>query len=483
MGAKTGSTDTLQSNIQFVNEFKLLGIKFTSNLQNFSRINLETKIPEIEKLLLAYKRRNLSLLGRVTVIKSLAISKLIHIFSVIDTISTELLTKIEKLFQEFVWNGKKLRTQYCYATKSIEDGGLCLPNLKILIGALKLTWIKRSTLENGSWQKLFKLNFDDPNLIWNLDPQSILLISKTSKNQFWKCTLHEWCEYLKHDENINDIYTIKQFTLWNSYYLVNTNIIKKKEQFLRNGLVKIDDLFMLDKLLSLEQFRIRFHVNINYLDFETLKRSIPLTWVNKIIRNVDQTPGNIQTPLIKLLQASKTCKYICAHMVKKCVPTRTVHQEKWELILGHNLENSFWRETYIRSKYITIDTKLKSFYYRIVNRLLVTNRNLKLWNILDSDKCSFCGVQVETLEHLLSDCVYSRSIWFDLAEWLTPDINIYPLIKTEFIMLGVPLKLNFGKIINLLFLLTKRYLYVQRCFQNKINFSSLLIFLLKYRNI
>ena len=98
LGKKKGSLDTLQSHIKFVTDFKLLGIIFPNNLKTFSNVNIEPKINEIEKLLLAYKRRNLSLFGRVTVVKTLAISKLIHLLQITDTPPNRILNNIEKMF-------------------------------------------------------------------------------------------------------------------------------------------------------------------------------------------------------------------------------------------------------------------------------------------------------------------------------------------------------------------------------------------------
>ena len=482
MGTKVGSLDRLQSNIRFVTEFKLLGIRFPQNMQHFNSVNIDSKITEIEKLLLAYKRRHLSLFGRVTVIKSMAVSKLINVLSVINTPTRETINKIEKMFQEFVWDGKRLRTQYNFGTKPLSEGGISLPNLKMLNSSLKIAWIKRSFDDTGSWQKLFREIFDEPKLIWNLDPKSIKVLSNFHKNVFWKCVLLEWSNFLQ-DNAPEDINIIRKYVIWNSYYLNTPNILIQKANLIQKGFINIADLYMGNQICSRAQFCEKFNININFLDFESLKRSIPKTWNNLIAAHVDWMPENVYNSTDKLLKTKKACRFIYSCLVGHCLPRRIIHENKWELILGCTLDTKCWESSYVLINQITMDTKLRSFQYKILHRLIVTNKNLKLWNIKNDDKCTFCEIQVETLEHLLSDCVYSKSLWFDLAEWLLPEINMYSLVNTKNIIMGVSNGQDWTSIVNLLFLLTKRYIYVQRCLKQRLVFRSLLDYFLVYRKI
>ena len=82
-----------------------------------------------------------------------------------ETPTMKFLNYIERHFQKNVWNNKVSRIKYNYATKSIEEGGLKLPNLKNLCCSLKMAWIKRS-YDTCSWQELFKITVDAPDLIW-----------------------------------------------------------------------------------------------------------------------------------------------------------------------------------------------------------------------------------------------------------------------------------------------------------------------------
>ena len=71
--------------------------------------------------------------------------------------------------------------------------------------------------------------------------------------------------------------------------------------------------------------------------------------------------------------------------------------EKWNNILG-GLE---WHTIYSSFKSSTSDTNLNCFQYRILYRILTANDYLYKRKINDSDRCTFCKTEKETIAHLL----------------------------------------------------------------------------------
>ena len=55
---------------------------------------------------------------------------------------------------------------------------------------------------------------------------------------------------------------------------------------------------------------------------------------------------------------------------------------------------------------ITNDVQLRWFHYRIIHRILATNTLLYKIGIEDSDLCTFCKCNAETLSHLFWECYY-----------------------------------------------------------------------------
>ena len=65
------------------NLFTLLGIDFDVNLQNIPAHNYSKALTRVEKIISAWKKRTLTPLGKITVIKLLILSQLNHLFMAI----------------------------------------------------------------------------------------------------------------------------------------------------------------------------------------------------------------------------------------------------------------------------------------------------------------------------------------------------------------------------------------------------------------
>lgn len=83
--------------------FNLLGIQFSVDLKEIIDINFGLQIPKISALIEQWKRRILTPIGRVTVIKSLLIPKLNHLFISLPTPKRETILYLYKCIFEFLW--------------------------------------------------------------------------------------------------------------------------------------------------------------------------------------------------------------------------------------------------------------------------------------------------------------------------------------------------------------------------------------------
>ena len=78
-----------------------------------------------------------------------------------------------------------------------------------------------------------------------------------------------------------------------------------------------------------------------------------------------------------------------------------------------------WPAIYSSLKNSTSDTRLKWFQYRILHRVLTTNDYLYKRKVIDSDRCTFCKIEKETISHLLWNCTYTETFWKHVLEWIT----------------------------------------------------------------
>ena len=81
-----------------------LGVHFAYDPERAKKLNLEDKIATLEKTLNSWKRRKLTLIGKIHIVKTLGLSKLIYSASVL-AMSKHTVERINKIIFNFVWDG------------------------------------------------------------------------------------------------------------------------------------------------------------------------------------------------------------------------------------------------------------------------------------------------------------------------------------------------------------------------------------------
>ncbi len=74
-------------------------------------LNFSNKIANIKKKIKLFQWRNLTLAGRITIIKMLILPNLIHLLSVLPSPKKDAMNQITNMVSSFVWNNKKPNIQ------------------------------------------------------------------------------------------------------------------------------------------------------------------------------------------------------------------------------------------------------------------------------------------------------------------------------------------------------------------------------------
>ena len=97
--------------------------------------------------------------GRITIIKSLTVSKFVHLFLALPIPTGDLIQNLNKLFYKFLWNSGPDKIKRKHIIKNMLNGGLKMVPIDSFIEALKITWLRRYILqEHCTWSILS--NFD-----------------------------------------------------------------------------------------------------------------------------------------------------------------------------------------------------------------------------------------------------------------------------------------------------------------------------------
>ena len=374
IGSKRGSSDTLcdDTDLNWTTQpFTILGITYTANLQDMEEINFDRKLENIEKEILQWSKRQISPLGRITVVKSILLSKLTHLLSVLPKPSIQWLKKLEQLLFKFIWN-KKPYNKISRKTLQLdfEHGGFRMTNLEIFIKSLKLTWLRRMLISESMWTKLFTI-ITGCNIIHmcQFGSEYVIQRMKVISNPFWKEIFAYFSEFL----NICCNDTLLE-PLWYNHRIKVQNKSVFYKSLYEKGFHSISDLLCSQgNFIAYESITNDFDVKLPFTMYEGLKHSILCTFPE--VKHLD--PSFITRPLKSefiqiLLKDKKGSRRIYDHFISK-INHKPTCEKKWTMELS--LQDQFsWENMFKNLKSLTKDVSLFWFQQRIVHRILGVNK-------------------------------------------------------------------------------------------------------------
>jgi len=129
-----------------------LGVHFSYDQDTLVKENLEAKLHPLENILNLWRTRNLTTIGKINIVKTIALSKLTYIASLIP-VSTDFIAKINQIISSFIWNNKPPKIKKNTMIGTLDRGGLNILDFEVISKALKASWVKRiCNEEEGNWK-------------------------------------------------------------------------------------------------------------------------------------------------------------------------------------------------------------------------------------------------------------------------------------------------------------------------------------------
>lgn len=140
--------------LEWCSRVKTLGIHFSCDQEQVIKQNLHERLSDVQKTINLWSLRSLSLFGKVTIIKSFLIPKLLYVSSILET-PRQIIKEMERMVYKFLWKGTYKVTRLS-VINSLTNGVLNLMDLETHIKALRLSWIPRVLDECvGPWKSYF----------------------------------------------------------------------------------------------------------------------------------------------------------------------------------------------------------------------------------------------------------------------------------------------------------------------------------------
>ena len=121
---------------------KALGVWLLTNPETTIEATYSEKLIKVRNSLSCWELRRLSLLGKITGLKSLIASQLVYILSPLPT-NHNAIREMNNIFFNFLWDGKGDKIKRDIMISDYENGRLKMIDIKLLNKALKAGWIKK----------------------------------------------------------------------------------------------------------------------------------------------------------------------------------------------------------------------------------------------------------------------------------------------------------------------------------------------------
>ena len=244
-------------------------------------------------------------------------------------------------------------------------------------------------------------------------------------------------------------------------------------------------LFCLGEYKSQQQVEEEFGVSI--LRFNALKKALPKEWVIEC-KEVTQT----------VFQPIKPHGYdVCLHAFHRGFSQKVyrflsndimlVHNKyiKWMQELGQDFSEGIldFAQDFMNIYKVTNVAKFRSFQYRLLHRAIITNIQLFNWGIKSHNLCSFCLKEEETLGHLFVECPIIKELWRKIYVYIREEYCTTEISMSASNVIKNKLVEKKGHVINFICLISKQYIYAQRCLGRDVSFPALKAYIMRIKSI
>ena len=303
--------DTILNLSQSDEPILALGVYFSYNDKLAAKRNFFDKLDPLKKVLNIWLARDLSIYGRINIVKTLALSKLTFVCSVLEN-PPMFSEEVNKIIYEYIWKYKQPKIKKTTIMKCKEEGGLNMTDFTLFDKALKFCWVKRlCSSDDSPWKIIPNALLSNPLLFrCNYDTKYVNINEQLPK--FYKDIISFWQDLIvtaphQKKETLNQI-------IWNNRFIRVDGSSVFYNDWYHAGIQQLSCL--LDKngsqFLTINSFKRKFNLKWNFLQYYSLLSAIPQQWKNNL-KIPELEINRAPTPIIDNL----SCKEIYNLLIRK----------------------------------------------------------------------------------------------------------------------------------------------------------------------
>ena len=410
-------------NFKWKTRMKILGVHF-SNTLSASHIeeNYKERINKIKRLISAWEKRNLSIMGKIIIVKTFLISQLVY-FMQAFIIPDKVLTEIGRILFRFVWkkrdNNKKAfeKVKRNILCSDYKQGGLKMIDIKQMQLAFIMNWVIRLT-KRESCEK----SKDIPRLILsrhgkNFECFHANIGSKNFKgfdhikSEFWSEVLRKWLDNncFNNENEFNPM-------LWNNRNFVYGKNVLFFPEWAEKGIITIHDVLDQNQFISYDDIcRILGNTANRILEYNVVK-TVANRYINSRDQHIQNNRNLNNTPPFRnrIVKDAKQIREIITNSVK----SQPCSLNFWKRKLNYDIKECDWMLSFKAAT----ETRLRVLQWKLIHNIYPTNIMLCKMKVTPNNFCSYCPGVVDFIEHFFFLCPIVNKFW--------KSIELFILAKT-----------------------------------------------------
>jgi len=397
-----------------VSTIKITGVHFgnSANSELAERLNFDPIVANIKRKLNEWNTRDLSILGRVLVVKAQAIGQLQYMANSI-CVPKNVTKEVKKLIYRFVWKGvDKIKRNN--ASKPLHKGGINLPMLDNIMAAAAVQWLKkRKCKPDRPWAKFMDADFRKIGGYTGFNNSRLRKDNKDENMAKYNIYLLEkWNEICKEDDiKVRDLSIFKNRKF--SYKEKRQVIMLQCDYLMRLGYCTVNQFYDADgRIIEAEASHFKDDM-IGKMEWTRATKVLS----TKLGRKIERGYAESNTSSINLYLVDETVKVDISVLTQSRILKILAKKETYEIsnFISNQTETLKCNvDSYMNNfKLIwnsTQDTKTRSFFYRYLHGLTYANKQLKTFGFKATSKCTFCNHPEQDRYHLFEGCQQIRNM-------------------------------------------------------------------------
>lgn len=456
LGSKKDSNEKY-FDIGWKKKMKILGIYFSNDTPASSiQENWTSRVENIRNLIVLWSRRNLSISGKMCIIKTFLLSQVVYIMQCL-VIPADVLSSLNTLLFRFLWKKKYSNTRAFEKVKRVvvcnttEHGGLNMINVNDMQSSFLLSWAVGLRHSSGQmWNAIprFWLSKTGVNLSCFLSdvPSKSFIGLGNIKSMFWRHVLVAWLDNRQKIKTL--VSESENRCLWNNASIMYRHNPLFFRDWIEANLCFVSDVFVAGNVITYQRtLEILGHKPSRIFEYNALCTALNSRAAATLANNPDANQEPI--PIFKTLPSPRVFRYLLTGYAT----VRPCATNFWLRRYGLLLSESHWA---VASK-CTQEERLKLLHWKILHNIYPTNILLNKMGIRNTKNCSYCD-EPDFIEHFFWNCPKITKVWETCLNFIIKYTGRSATLTETDVLFGykpTSISKNATKLINHLILIAK----------------------------